>query len=179
MKADEAKNLVGCCGLYCALCTKFQSRAKSRCIGCKLGEQHSWCSIWNCCVRKHGFKTCAECNEVFNCRIFLRRKVGEWIPAADNLRQIREIGLESWIKIQEQRQRLVEELLKNYNEGRSMSFYCKACQRMPISLIVEAIGETKKRIATHKLEKSDMKTKAEIARKMIGELALEFNVDLD
>jgi hypothetical protein len=118
MKNSEAKNLVGCCGLYCGLCNKYQSTAPSRCIGCKPGEQHSWCSIWNCCVKKRGFETCSECSEIFNCTIFIRRKVAEWIPAADNLYQIANTGLEHWQKEQQKRQNLVEELLHNYNEGR-------------------------------------------------------------
>ena len=117
MKNNEAKNLIGCCGIYCTLCNKYQSKAPSRCIGCKLGEQHSWCSIWNCCTKKHGFETCAECSEIFDCPIFLRRKVAEWTPAADNLRQIKEVGLENLLKEQKERQTLVEELLQNYNEG--------------------------------------------------------------
>lgn len=169
MNITEEKNLVGCCGIYCGLCTKFQSTAKSRCIGCKLGEQHSWCSIWNCCEKKHGFETCAECLEIFNCEIFVRRKVVEWIPAADNLRQIKEIGLESWLKEQKERQALVEKLLRNYNEGRSMRFYCDVCTRMPIDLINEAIREAKKRIISEKVPKSDIKSRAKIVRECINE----------
>ena len=174
----EARSLAGCCGLYCGLCTKFQSKARTRCVGCKLGEQHSCCSIWNCCVRKLGLETCAECDEVFACRIHVRRKVTEWVPAAGNLLQIREIGLESWLGTQEQRQTLAEELLQNYNEGRSMSFYCKACERMPVPLIHRAIEETKKRIAAGNLEGSDVETKAKIARNTISELALAHNIAL-
>jgi hypothetical protein len=162
MKNSEAKSLAGCCGLYCGLCNKYQSKAPSRCIGCKSGEQHSWCSIWNCCVKKHGFETCTECNEIFNCEIFLRRKVAEWIPAADNLRQIKESGLENWLKEQRERQALLEELLGNYNEGRSMSFFCKACARMPVNLIYDAVKESNKKIVSEEIDKSDMKAKAKI-----------------
>jgi hypothetical protein len=79
-------------------------------MGCRLGEQHSWCSIWNCCVKKHRFETCTECGEIFDCIIFMRRKVLEWIPAADNLNQIKEVGLESWLREQKERQVLLEEL---------------------------------------------------------------------
>ncbi len=179
MKKSEAENLVGCCGLYCGLCNKYQSKAPSRCIGCRLGEQHSWCSIWNCCVKKHKFETCSDCEELFRCDIFLRRKVAEWIPAADNLRQIKEVGLEIWLNEQRGRQSLVEELLQSYNEGRSMSFYCKSCARMPIELINKAIKETKKKLASEKADKSDMKSKAKILKAVINDLALKANINLD
>ncbi len=179
MNYNEAKDLIGCCGLYCGLCNKYQSTAPSRCIGCKLGEQHSWCSIWNCCVKKHGFETCTECEEVFQCEIFLRRKVADWIPAVDNLRQIKEVGLESWLNEQRQRQALLEELLQNYNEGRSMSFYCKVCSRMSINLINKAIEEAKEKFVSEKAAKSDVKSKAKILKAAIKDLALKGNVNLN
>ena len=178
MKNSEAKSLIGCCGLYCGLCNKYQSKAPSRCIGCKLGEQHSWCSIWNCCVKKHGFETCAECSEIFSCAIFTRRKVAEWIPAAANLSQIKEIGLENWLRDQEQRQGLVEELLQNYNEGRSMSLYCKACARMPIEFINSTIIESEKELASKQADESDVKSKAMILKAIITDFALKANVNL-
>jgi hypothetical protein len=179
MKNNEAKSLIGCCGIYCGLCTKYQSKAPSRCIGCKLGEQHSWCSIWKCCVKKHGFETCTECSEIFNCTIFLRRKVAEWTPAADNLRKIKEDGLENWVEGQKERQILVEELLRNYNEGHSMSFYCKACTRMPINLINQAIKEVKKKIVSEKIDNSDMKLKAKIFKSTIKDITVKSNVNMD
>jgi len=179
MKNSEAKSLIGCCGLYCGLCNKYQSKAPSRCVGCRLGEQHSWCSIWNCCVKKHGFETCTECDEVFNCEIFLRRKVAQWIPAYDNLRRIKESGLKNWLKEQKDRQALVEELLDNYNEGRSMSFFCKACARLPIELINKAIKETREKLLSEKVDESDVKSKAKILRAAIEDLASKAKVNLN
>jgi hypothetical protein len=179
MKDSEAKNLIGCCGLYCGLCNKFQSKAPSRCIDCRLGEQHAWCSIWNCCVKKHGFETCTECSEIFNCPIFLRRKVVEWISAADNLHQIKEVGLESWLREQEERRALLEELLQNYNEGRSMNLYCKVCARMPVDLIKKAAEEAIEKLASEKLDKSNMKSKARVLKAVIKDLALEVNINLN
>ncbi|MEW6103221.1 MAG: DUF3795 domain-containing protein [bacterium] len=179
MKNDEAKNFIGCCGIYCGLCNKYQSEAPSRCIGCKLGEQHSWCSIWNCCVKRHGFETCSECKEIFRCEIFLRRKVTEWIPAADNLRQIKEVGLGNWLKEQKERERLVEELLQNYNEGRSMSFYCKVCARMSIDLIKKAIKEAKEKLIRGEIDKSDVKSRTKVLKIVIKDLALKADVNLN
>ena len=179
MKDSDAKNLVGCCGLYCGLCGKYQSTAPSRCVGCRLGGQHSWCSIWNCCVKKHGIETCAECGNVFTCPIFVRRKVAEWIPAADNLRQIKEVGLGTWLREQKKRQALLEELLQDYNEGRSMSFYCKACSRMPIELIDKAIEEAKDKLAVEKVGKSDVKARARVLKVVIKDLTSKANIDLN
>jgi hypothetical protein len=179
MKNSDAKNLVGCCGLYCGLCAKYQSKAPSRCLGCRLGGQHSWCSIWVCCVKKHGFDTCAGCREMWTCAIFTRRKVAEWVPAADNLRQIKEGGLQNWLEEQKERQRLVEELLHNYNEGRSMSFYCKACARMSVELIASVLRESKDRLASERIDESDVKSKAKAMKAAIQDLASKGGIDLD
>jgi hypothetical protein len=179
MKNSEAKNLIGCCGLYCGLCNKYQSKAPSRCIGCRLGEQPAWCSIWNCCVKKHGFEYCTECSEIFNCTIFLWRKVVEWIPAADNLHQIKEVGLESCLREQVERQALLEGLLQNYNEGRSMNFYCKTSTRMSIDLINQAINEAEEKLASGKVNPSDIKSKARVLKAVIKDLALKGNINLD
>lgn len=179
MKRNKADNLIGCCGLYCGLCSKYQSQAPSRCIGCKLGEQHSWCSIWNCCVKQHGFETCAECSEIFSCAIFSRRKVAEWVPAAENLHQIKEIGLQNWLKGQRERQRLEEELLESCNEGRSMSYYCKACARIPVESLKSAIRESKKRIRGQRVAESDVRSRAKIVKAVIGDVAATANISLD
>lgn len=179
MKRNEAKGLIGCCGIYCGLCSRYQSKAPSRCIGCKLGEQHSWCSIWNCCVKKYGFETCIECKEVFTCKVFLRRKVAEWIPAADNLYQIKEVGLEKWLEEQRERQTLLEGLLQNYNEGRSMSVFCKTCARMSVKLINKAVKEASKKFVTKKVDRSEIKSKAKILKTVIKDFALKANVNLN
>ncbi len=130
-------------------------------------------------MKKHGFETCTECGEIFNCPIFLIRKVVEWIPAADNLRQIKEAGLESWLREQEERRELLEELLENYNEGRSMSLYCKVCARMPIDLINKAIKEAKEKLAGEKINKSDMKSKAKLLKTILKDLAFKASINLD
>ncbi len=179
MKKTHAIDLAGCCGLFCALCNKYQSRAPSRCLGCRSGEQHDWCSIYNCCVKKHGYVTCAECPDVFRCDIHIRRKVAEWIPAADNLRQIQKNGSEKFLKEQMKRQAVVEDLLQNYNEGRSMSFYCKACSRLSVEAIREVIKEAKSRVESENIEASDIKLKAKIVRAVMKEMAQESGVSLD
>lgn len=178
MKEIDAEDLIGCCGLFCGLCNKFQSKAPSRCIGCKKGEQHSWCSIWNCCVKKHGFETCAECEELFKCTIFTRRKVSEWIPAADNLRQIKKGGLKNWLQNQRERQNMVELLLQEYNDGRSMTYHCKVCSRMSLNLISMAIKESNEKYITKIIDHSDIKLKVKIFKEIINNIAIKSQINL-
>jgi hypothetical protein len=178
MNATEARELVGCCGLYCGLCNKYQSQAASRCLGCKVGSQHEWCSIWNCCVKKRGYETCTECEDLFECSIYLRRKVVEWIPAAANLGQIKASGLRPWLAEQMARQALVEALLRDYNEGRSMSFYCKACARLPVEAIQGAMSCAQGEILREDIAEADLKSRARRMKAALQEAAERLEVDL-
>jgi aspartate aminotransferase-like enzyme len=108
----------------------------------------------------------------------LRRKVRDWIPAADNLRKIKEAGLENWLEEQKKRQSVLEKLLHNYNEGRSMGFFCKVCARMPVGLINTALNEAKKKIADEKVERSDLKSKAKIMKAALKDSASKANIRL-
>lgn len=190
----EEKNLAGCCGLYCGLCPRFQSKAPSRCLSCQLGEQHSYCSVYRCCVTKRGLFTCADCDE-YPCERLLRvLGVEEGLdsfvshrPALPNrsaersrrsLDRIREVGLEAYLEEQRERRLLVEHLLANYNEGRSMSFYCAACSLMPPDLIRQAIAEMERMLASKQVDGSDLKAKAKAMRSLIQELASKADIDL-
>jgi len=55
----------------------------------------------------------------------------------------RELGLEGWLGQQHPRRLLAEELIENYNEWRSMTFYCTACALMTLALIENAMGRMK------------------------------------
>ncbi len=180
MSVMEEINLAGCCGIFCGLCSKYQSKAPSRCIGCQLGEQHSWCSIYRCCVMKKGFTTCAECEE-YPCERYSRRGWGtdQWTRTAqESLNSIKEIGMRGWLEEQRRRRLLLENLLTNYNEGRSMSFYCLAVALMPSGLIDKAINELKEKLAINQIDNSDIKAKATTLRGIIQGLAQEYGIEL-
>ena len=99
-------------------------------------------------------------------------------PALPNLNRIREVGLETYLEEQRERRLLVEHLLANYNEGRSMSFYCAACALMPPDLIRQAIGEMEGLLASGQVDGSDLKAQAKAMRASIQGLASQAGVDL-
>lgn len=188
---DELReeSLAGCCGLYCGLCPRFQSNSKSRCPGCKLLNQPKcFCPIFRCCVIKREKETCAKCGD-YPCEkvkkaldiqpdgaqsdSFITHK-----PALPNLDRIRKTGLAVWLEEQKERRLLVEELLKGYNEGRSMSFYCLACTLMPPKLIKKAASEIKRRVDNLQIDARGIKIKAKILRSIIQDLALSSGIEL-
>ena len=177
---EEERNLAGYCGIFCGLCTKYQSKAPSRCIGCRLGEQHLWCSIYRCCVMKQGVSTCIECDE-YPCERYVRRAWGtdqESRVAQENLERIKRVGLQVWLEEQRERRLLVEELLDTYNEGRSMSFYCRACTLMSPNLVSKAVDEAREILANNQADDSDIKAKAKTVKLVIQDLAAQCGIEL-
>ena len=181
----DEKDYVGCCGLYCGLCPRFQSTAPSRCLGCQLGEQHAYCSIYRCCVTERGHLTCADCDEYACERLIRVLGVEEGLdsfishkPALPNLDRIREAGLETFLEEQRERRLLVEQLLAGYNAGRSMSFYCRACALMPPASIREAIDEAEELVVSGQVDGSDLKARAKTMTAAIQGRADEDGVDL-
>jgi hypothetical protein len=109
MKVAEERNLAGCCGIYCGLCPRFQSKAASRCPGCKILSLTISCKRYNCCVKKNGFETCAGCGEFpcdryenfFDFDSFVSHKV-----CLPNLERIKNISLKKWLGEQSKRRQV-------------------------------------------------------------------------
>lgn len=177
----EEKKLAGCCGVYCGLCPRYQSTAKSRCPGCKILSLTISCKLYNCCVKAKTLVTCADCSDFpcdkyerfFDWDTFVTRKVCRL-----NIERIKKAGLKIFLQEQYQKRILLEDLLANYNEGRSRSFYCIAAALMPINIIKQAVGKAKAMAAHNKVNDSDIKTKAKILKSFIQDLASESNIDL-
>jgi len=70
---------------------------------------------------------------------------------------------------------LLENLLDNYNDGRSMSFYCRVAALMPPKLINKAVDEI---LTIYRGDDSDLKAKAKALRATIEDLASKSGIDL-
>jgi hypothetical protein len=62
----------------------------------------------------------------------------------DNIRFIQEKGVEEFEKEQRIREKLLKEMLNQFNEGRSKSFYCIASTVLDIEELEHALREAKK-----------------------------------
>ena len=181
MKLKEERKLAGCCGIYCGFCPRHQSTAASKCPGCKILSLSISCKRYNCCVKKNGFETCAECAEFpcdkydqfFNWDSFVSHKV-----CLPNLQRIKKVGVKKWLGEQGKRRQAIENLLASYNEGRSCNFFCIATALMPPDLITKAVKQAEKTITDGNTSGSDIKTKAKIVRSAIQDNATKAGIDL-
>ena len=120
----ERRTEVGACGHYCASCLDYRALAENDdglrrqvavaikkemnrnvplnqvgCEGCWGNIHNAWTASLACrirqCVEAKGFVTCAKCHE-FSCAIYLAQ-FAENSQNADNIRAIRQMGLDSWL----------------------------------------------------------------------------------
>jgi hypothetical protein len=171
MDKEKKYNLIGCCGISCGLCPRYQSKAKSRCLGCGPDDHCGYCSIYKCCTVKHDFETCADCGK-FPCE-----KFGKWFDkdsfvthrkCLSNIQYIKKAGIDRFLKENQERKKLLEIMLKKYNPERSMSFYCLAAALIdPESL----------KVAIAKIQNTN-EDKPKLLKKLLQELAEKENVSL-
>ena len=179
---------IGCCGLDCGLCPRYYTVGSSKCPGCcgpDFFNRHPSCSYITCCVKKKKLEICAQCDE-FPCSKFESWLVdgGEYDSflthkkAHHNLNFIRKHGIEEFIEQQRKRIRLLETILKNFNDGRSKSFYCIAATLLPITDLEISLNKTKQKIEADKIRLDDFKTKSKILKGFLNNFAAKKRIEL-
>ena len=171
---------LGCCGIDCGLCPRYHIEGKSRCPGCGakgFSEKHPSCSILTCCVKTRGLETCAIC-EQFPCS-----RIEKWDQAdsfvthrasIENLKAVRENGLAGFITQQQKRMQLLGELLREYDDGRSKSFYCLSAALLPPAELRAAVRRVKRSLSPS----DDRKIAANRLREAFNGIASNGEIDL-
>ena len=170
---------LGCCGLDCGLCPRYYTAGSSRCPGCcgpEFFNQHPSCSFITCCVKKNDLEVCAECDE-FPCPKF--ESEGEIAfdsfvthrKTVRNLNFIKENGISIFIEQQERRIELLEIMLKQFDEGRSKSFYCIAATLLPITDLESSLENCEQKLKVDKIGLDDAKTKSKILKGVLNDFA--------
>jgi len=174
---------IGVCGLDCGLCPRYHTMGSSRCPGCagqNFINKHPSCSFITCCVRRRGLEVCAECSD-FPCSKF--RSDEEYQQAKEsssypsykkvipNLNFIEEYGIEKFIEQQHKRILLLERMIKDFDDGRSKSFFCKSAGLLDLSGLESSLVKAATEIGALEIEQSDLKTRAKILRRVLNEIS--------
>lgn len=190
MDERQIKNYptIGCCGLDCGLCPRYYTVGSSKCPGCcgpDFFNKHPSCSYITCCVKKKRLEVCAQCSE-FPCSKFESwlENGGEYDSflthkkAKPNLDFIRTHGLERFIGQQRKRVELLEKMLKDFDDGRSKSFYCIATTLLPIADLETSLEKTEQKLKADKISLDDTKIKSKILKEFLNESAARNEVEL-
>ena len=95
-----------------------------------------------------------------------------------NLEFIKKRGIEKFIERQKKRTGLLEEILKDFNDGRSKSFYCLAATLLEMPDLEKVLFCAKKEIKINKVKTEDIKAKAKILKKILNEVAFKEEIEL-
>jgi len=173
---------IGVCGLDCGLCPRYYTAGPSRCPGCAgpdFPNKHPSCSFITCCVKKRDLEVCGECPD-FPCPKFKSeeeyRQVKElssyppYKKVLPNLHSIKEHGIKWFVPQQRQRIRLLERMIKDFDDGRSKSYYCRAAALLDPAGLESSLEAAARKVKGDRILPTDLKTKARILRSILDEL---------
>jgi len=147
MKFDYPE--IGICGLSCKLCPTYNTQAKSKCDGCKSEyRMGAGCPFITCAVKKKGIEFCWLCEASDTCEKWQEhRQAGRdhdsfkcYQTLERDIDFIKKNGIEAFNRDQEIRAGLLTNLLNDFNEGRSKSYYCIVVTVLKIEEIKKGIS---------------------------------------
>jgi hypothetical protein len=86
-----------------------------------------------------------------------------------NLDFIKEFGVEKFTEQQNRRIRLLETMIKDFDDGRSRSFFCRAAGLLDLSVLENSVDKATREIRTDNINRNDVKSKAGIMRTILNE----------
>ena len=166
---------IGVCGLSCLLCPNYQTEAKSRCTGCKSEARMAvGCPFITCAVKKKGIEFCWDCSESKTCDKWRKhRSCGKKLDSfkcyqtlEDDISFIITNGIDKFVDEQKAREKLLAHMLREFNEGRSKSYYCIAATILTIDELTKTINKVGKESKGHCI-----KAKAKLMHQAIDDIA--------
>jgi len=143
----------GICGLSCRLCPNYHTESKSKCGGCKSAyRMGAGCPFITCAVRKKGIEFCWQCPENETCEKWRNhRELGKrydsfvcYQKLEENIAFIQQNGVDEFERQQQRKEHLLQEMLQEFNEGRSKSYYCIAATVLEFEELQHALMTVKK-----------------------------------
>jgi len=136
------------------------------------------CPFITCAIKKKGIEFCWQCEESALCEKWDKhRESGKRIDSfkcyqtlEDDISFIKKNGIGEFQKNQKIREQLLKEMLQNFNEGRSKSYYCIAATVLEINELDAALIQ-----ATKDSTNLDIKDKSKVLHSILDEIAKKSN----
>jgi hypothetical protein len=168
---------IGICGLSCRLCPIYNTEAESKCLGCKSTTRMSvGCPFITCAIKNKGIESCWDCKDNKTCEKWKKhREAGKnfdsfkcYQKLEEDISFIQKNGISEFEKIQKKRRHLLKEMLRDFNEGRSKSYYCIAATVLEIEELREALTR-----AITESDGLDIKGKSKVLHSILDDIAVE------
>ncbi len=157
--------------------------SKGKCEGCKSNVRlKRGCPFITCAIKKKKVEFCWDCNENLNCDRWNRRRISSkkfdsvkccYQKLEEDIIFIKENGIEEFKRLQDRREEILRDILINFNEGRSKSYFCVASTVLDIEELKDAVIKAKK-----DSEGLSIKSKSEILHEILDEISKRKNITL-
>lgn len=120
------------CGLNCALCSMHLG---GYCPGCGGGPGNQSCAIAKCSLKHGGISFCPDCPEYPCTRYDGFDDADSFVPHRNRQQDIalaRELGLDAYLALLEEKRSILDKLLAEYNDGRRKTLFNTAVYLLPL-----------------------------------------------
>ena len=132
------------------------------------------CPFITCAVKRKGLEFCGDCAENEDCEKWkMHRDAGRkydsftcYQKLEDNIALIQKNGVEEFERVQKLREELLKEMLQEFNERRSKTYYCIASTVLEIEELEAALKQ-----ARESLENLDLKGKSRLLHGILDGVA--------
>lgn len=171
--------LLSACGLNCGLCPRYYTDGPSKCPGCAVEEffaKKLSCGVISCCGR-HGIEYCYQCDE-YPCKRYDGADTYDSFITHRNMlkdfKKVKEIGLDAYQTELNEKVKILQYLLLNYNAGRQKSFFCLAVNLLELTDVKEVMAQIEEAAKPD----STIKEKASVAVTLFKTMAEKRNITL-
>jgi hypothetical protein len=171
--------LFSACGLNCGLCPRHHAEGSSRCHGCAgdgFSDVHPSCGVLACC-QKRDLEYCFKCGE-YPCAKYDGADAWDSFITHRNqfsdLDKARKGGIENYATELSEKIALLQELLRDYDDGRRKSFYCLAVNLLEPSDATSIIERLRKEVSPN----VSVKEKAGVSVRLFTDMAEQRGLSL-
>ncbi|MFC1998277.1 DUF3795 domain-containing protein [Chloroflexota bacterium] len=155
------------CGLSCILCPSYQTNAASHCPGCKSESRMAvGCLFITCVIKKKDVEFCWDCGEHSTCDKWKKHREHGTTKDSFKCYQTLDHGLYEFVQDQLECGHILKQMLEQFNEGRSKSYYCIAATVIDKNEVEQALLG-----AIQKSDGLDIKAKAKLLHSMLDDIA--------
>jgi hypothetical protein len=130
----------------------YHTEGQNKCGGCKSKFRIAvGCTFITCVFKKKEVEFCWDCKEHVTCEKWIKhRETGKqhdsfkcYQKLEENISFIQKNGIVEFEKLQKKREKLLNVMLQDFNEGRSKRYYCIAATVLEIYELQQVLSKAK------------------------------------
>lgn len=173
--------LFSLCGLNCGLCPRYQTDGSSKCPGCGGPDfhlRHPACAVMTCNKKHDHVEYCFQCSS-YPCKRYSETSIRDSFISYKNVLsdfgKASQFGIRTYQVELNKKIKILEFLIKNYNDGRRKSFYCIAVNLIRLSALEQVMETIDREIKEQDL---DLKGKIILVVELFESTAKKENIEL-